>query len=130
MFIVSSIIWVLLLIWLLSLLIPSETMRRDPSGNAIYYAFWLLLLGMALFLQYQVLASLHHRTLALVTDAIGVLLFIGLQYLRCRRYHVKGAGNGRIHNRRMHHSWRADLSGLCLDPPRTLVEPEEDERRR
>lgn len=57
MLIIGSIIWVLLLIGLLSPVIPSESMRREPGANATYYAVWLLMLGLALFLHYQVMAT-------------------------------------------------------------------------
>ena len=128
MLIVGSIIWVLLLIGLLALVIPSEEMRRDPGANSTYYAVWIILLSLAFFLQYQYMSSIHHRALAITTDVIGLLLFLGLQYLRYRYYYLKEADDDRIPGNRMHRFGRVDLSGICLDPPGTPVDPEEDER--
>jgi len=129
MLIIGSIIWVLLLIGLLSLVIPSEPMQREPGANATYYAVWLLMLGLALFLHYQVMADLHHRNLAILTDVIGVLSFVGLHYLRFRNYNARRVENDRIPDNRMHCSWRADLSGICLDQARTVVNAPDEDRR-
>jgi hypothetical protein len=128
MLIIGSITWVLLLIGLLSLVIPSEPMQREPGANATYYAVWLLMLGLALFLHYQVMADLHHRNLAILTDVIGVLSFVGLQCLRFRNYNVRQVENDRIPDNRIHFYWRADLSGICLDQARTVVNSDEDHR--
>jgi len=129
MLIIGSIIWVLLLIGLLSLVIPSEPMQREPGANATYYAVWLLMLGLALFLHYQVMADLHHRNLAILTDVIGVLSFVGLHYLRFRNYNARRVENDRIPDNRMHCPWRADLSGICLDQARTVVNAPDEDRR-
>lgn len=128
MLIIGSIIWVLLLIWLLLLLIPSETMQRDSSGNTAYYAIWLLLLGLALFLHYRVMVTLHHKALAMATDIIGLLLFIGVQYLRFRYYNNRRVDDDRIPDNRLHSTRRTDLSGLRVDPPGTVVNSSDEDR--
>jgi len=128
MLIVGSIAWVLLLIWLLSMVIPSEEMRREPANTTTYYALWIIMLGLALYLHYEVMASLHHWTLAIITDIIGILSFAGVQYYRYRYYHDGRVADDRIFYNRRDCSWRADLSGICIDPPGEAVNPSDEDR--
>lgn len=71
---VAVILWVCFLAWLVSVLYPSQEMRRDTAGNCAYYSLWAIVCGSVLLLQYQMVASSGHVVLAVVSDIIGVSL--------------------------------------------------------
>ncbi len=84
--VVGTLLWVLVVCWLLHLAVPSATMRRSHTVDATYYAVWIFLLGSALWVHYTVLAHQHHARLALMTDGVAFLLYglgnFGIRYLR------------------------------------------------
>ncbi len=81
-------IWVLFVLWMLQLAIPSREMRRDAAGNGIYYTIWALVLGTLLSLHYRCMAHAGHATQALRMDGVAVGLFLlgqtGLYFIRKR----------------------------------------------
>lgn len=75
-------LWIIFLVWLMSLLHPSSEMRRDPSGNGVIYTVWGMLFVTALLIQYHIMAYSGHATLAIVTDLIAVSIFAGYELTR------------------------------------------------
>ncbi len=71
---VGIIVWVIILAWLVSILYPSQEMRRDAAGNAIYYSLWAIAFGSLVLFEYRLLALSGHAILAVASDLAGVSL--------------------------------------------------------
>ena len=72
MMMIGLILWTIFLTWLISIGYPSQEMRRDHSGNSVYYFVWGLLVIGLLLGHYHFMAMSGYATPALISDAIGV----------------------------------------------------------
>lgn len=71
---IGMILWVLVLIWMVGLLYPSQEMRRQHARNGMYYLVWALLVGIALIVHYRIVTHLGHVMLGVRSDIIGIAL--------------------------------------------------------
>jgi peptidoglycan/LPS O-acetylase OafA/YrhL len=132
MLIIGSILWMLLLFVLLSLAVPSTSMRHNRDGNGTYYVVWLLMIGLVLLIHFNYMVYVHQRMLALVTDGAILLLFLAMCSVRSmRRCHAAGPRVTRVHclTRQPNGQWielpnlAKDLSGniarISANPPQS-----------
>lgn len=71
----GMILWVLFVLWMLHLAVPNAFMRAHVEYGQ-YYLVWVLLLGVALTLHYQIMARFGHAQQAIISDGIAVALFM------------------------------------------------------
>lgn len=86
MAVIGTILWILCVCWLLGLAVPSDFMRRDRTGNGVYYSLWVAITGVILAIHYQVLTHVGYGLQALLTDGVALMLFLlgrlGFSYIR------------------------------------------------
>ena len=86
MWLMGTLLWMGFFWGVLHLAVPSATMRRDRTGNGLYYAGWMILVSYVVYLQYQVMSQAGHGLAALLIDGVATLLFlIGHVSLRALR---------------------------------------------
>lgn len=124
----GTLLWMLFFWGVLHLAVPSATMRRDRTGNGLYYVGWMILVSSIVYLQYQVMSHAGHGQAALLIDGVAALLFlighVSLCVLR-QRYGAATVPKQEYHT--LHHASNDDASapGLAIphtkttDPPNT-----------
>lgn len=80
--------WLVVVIGILHLAVPSPAMEHDHSGDSTYYAIWLLFAGGVLYLHYLLFAHSGHGQFAVMVDIAGVGIFAVYRalYLGARRF--------------------------------------------
>lgn len=87
---IDVVLWVIFIVWLVSLLHPSQEMRRDSTGNVVYYSIWAIVFVCMLVVQYTVMAQSGHAIIALESDLIGIGIYaFGVLLLWTLRRHWK-----------------------------------------
>jgi hypothetical protein len=73
---IGTMLWILVVIWLLHLAVPTPFMRRDPSCDTVYYLVWAAVVGIILAIHYVNMAYAGQARLALLADGIALGLFL------------------------------------------------------
>lgn len=103
---VGIILWVMFLAWLVGSLYPSEEMHRDPAGNGVYYAVWVLLFISVVLGQYHLMAQSRHTVLALMSDLVGIGLGTARCWLMWRCWHDGHDSDGHTASSQFLHTYR------------------------
>ena len=80
--------WVLTAVAAFLLGLPTSMTARGGEAFCTYYACWGITVGLLFYLQYRILASMHHGRQALIADGIAVCV-AGFFYL-LRRWSQRG----------------------------------------
>lgn len=88
----GTILWILVVMWLLHLAVRTPYMRRDTFSDGVYYTVWTLFAGTIFILHYTWMAHHGHAVQALLADAVALILFLlGHGGLSAARTHVSPA---------------------------------------
>jgi len=77
--VIGTSIWIVALLYMLHLAIPNRQIPREAESNCSYYLLWVIMLGITLGVQYEVMSGFGRGHFAVVVD-VGV---IGLFSVEC-----------------------------------------------